>query len=145
MNTIVPTKEDLERSGIYAIVNQLGVFKYVGQTKNGFRGRWQDHIRDLRKGAHFNPHLQNCWNKYGEANFKFVILEICQIWELDEKEQYWIDHLDPECNVIRNLTEWYSYLANSTAEPSYRKEGESFFRPEWHLWVYGGHKKGDKR
>lgn len=141
MNTSIPKKEDLARAGIYAIVNQLGVFKYVGQTKNGFRGRWQDHIRSLRKGTHFNPHLQSAWNKYGEANFKFVILEVCQICELDEKEQYWIDKLNPECNLIRIIAEGPYRGPTPAAELSYRKEGESFFRPKWHLWVYGGHKK----
>lgn len=138
MNTIVPTKQQLEQIGIYAIVNQLGVFKYVGQTKISFKARWQGHLRDLRRNRHPNAYLQNSWNTHGD--FQFVILECCQISELDEREQYWIDELNPECNVIRIISEGPYRYTTSAAELSYRKEGESFFRPKWHLWVYGGHK-----
>ena len=44
-----------------------------------FGDRWDCHKAQLRGNYHDNPHLQNSWNKYGEENFKFEILEICNI------------------------------------------------------------------
>jgi len=35
--------------------------------------------------------LQKSWNKYGENNFVFKIIEYCSIENLDNREQYWID------------------------------------------------------
>lgn len=34
---------------------------YVGRASN-FRARWQDHLRDLKKGTHSNPHMQRVYN-----------------------------------------------------------------------------------
>jgi hypothetical protein len=84
------------------------------------------------------------WNKYGERNFNFRILEFCQIRDLDEREQYWIDTLNPECNIIRNIAEWHAYYADDDPNDGYIKTGESFMRPRWHLRVYGSQKNPGK-
>lgn len=63
---------------------------YIGQTKNR-RKRWDEHRYDLRRGIHHSIHLQMAWNKYGEENFKFSVLEQCTPEESDERERYWID------------------------------------------------------
>lgn len=47
----------------------------------------------LKNNKHHNTHLQKDFNKYGKNNFKFHILEFCNIEELEEKEQYWISKL----------------------------------------------------
>ena len=47
---------------------------YIGQTKN-FKKRISGHKHLLNKNKHENPHLQNSWNKYGEENFKFEIID----------------------------------------------------------------------
>ena len=44
-------------------------------------------------GIHGNIHLQHAWNKYGEDNFEFSIIEECDIELLDEREIFWIDKL----------------------------------------------------
>ncbi len=49
------------------------------------------HLGLLRKNIHPNNHLQKSWNKYGEDNFIFYILEICNDDELDELEIHYID------------------------------------------------------
>jgi hypothetical protein len=39
--------------------------------------------------------LQNAWNKYGEDNFYFSVLELVPDKDkLIEREQYWIDKLN---------------------------------------------------
>lgn len=63
-----------------------------GSSKNVFN-RWQQHLRDLRSNKHYNPYFQATWNKYGEENFIFEIIEECENNEkiLEETEQKWLD------------------------------------------------------
>lgn len=80
--------------GIYAICSKLNNRIYVGKTahKKGFFGRWSDHRETLRKNNHYNPHLQNSYNKYGESNFCIQILEECSdSANLSERENFWIN------------------------------------------------------
>lgn len=77
---------------IYAIVNTVNDKKCIGSTKN-FKRRCIDHRSALRHKRHCNSHLQNAWNKHGEDNFQFIIIENCKLDELIEKEGYWIEKL----------------------------------------------------
>ena len=82
-----------EISCIYEIKNIINQHRYIGQTKN-FYTRKRKHMNDLKKNKHKNDYLQNAWNKYGEKNFEFNIIEICDILDLDEKEIYWINYFN---------------------------------------------------
>jgi hypothetical protein len=46
----------------------------------------------LRNNIHDNNHLQNSFNKSGEKNFKFEIIEECNENLLIEKENFYITH-----------------------------------------------------
>ncbi len=59
--------------GIYRIINKVNDKRYIGSTNNFEKG-WKDRLRTLKKGKHHNPHLQRAWNKYGEKNFVFEIV-----------------------------------------------------------------------
>ena len=62
-------------SGIYTIANKVTGKMYIGESLDIYR-RWHDeHILQLRKNRHYNKELQNDFNKYGEENFEFEILE----------------------------------------------------------------------
>ena len=76
--------------GIYSIENIVNNKKYIGQSIN-INNRWCHHRVDLNNGTHANCYLQKSWNKYGEQNFKFEILEECSKDKLDERERYYID------------------------------------------------------
>lgn len=62
-------------AGIYKIQNLVNGKTYVGSTRNKICYRWYCHKKTLRKNTHRNIRLQRAWNKYGESNFKFEILE----------------------------------------------------------------------
>ncbi len=71
--------------GIYAIVNLKTGDRYVGQSVN-IEKRWVGHRSDLRAGKSHSHPLQEAWNYYGEANFRFQILEECISERLEELE-----------------------------------------------------------
>lgn len=76
--------------GIYKIVNLINGHVYVGQTKEKFQRRYWLHRWKLRNGTHDNLYLQRAWNKYGEDNFSFIVIEVLPIDKIDEREKYWI-------------------------------------------------------
>ena len=90
--------QDLKISGIYCIINIKNSKKYIGSSKN-IRQRLWVHRAELRHNKHENSHLQNAWNKYGEHNFDYYILEKCEESLLLEKEQLYIDTINPEYNM----------------------------------------------
>lgn len=84
---------------IYQIQNKINGHIYVGSAVN-FNNRKQTHLRHLRRGTHHSFALQNAYNKYGEENFCFSILEeVDDISVLILKEQKWLDQLKPEYNM----------------------------------------------
>lgn len=76
--------------GIYKIENIVNNKVYIGQSINIYE-RWLAHKRDLRNNKHHNYYLQNSYNKYGENNFTFEIIETCKEEVLSEREFYWIN------------------------------------------------------
>lgn len=81
------------KSGIYQIRNTVNRKVYIGQSKN-VELRYKQHFSELARGVHGNQHLQNAFWKYGKDSFEFSVLELCPIELLDEREIYWISHLN---------------------------------------------------
>ena len=80
------SNKDIEKSGIYAIVNPNGKI-YIGST-NKFKRRFYQY-----KGMHEKKQhkLYNSFLKYGVQNHKFIILECCDFEKLYERERYYGD------------------------------------------------------
>ena len=78
------------RIGIYGIRNLINGKIYVGKTGMNFGDRWDSHRSLLNNGKHDNPHLQRAWDKYGQDNFEFIVIEDCSIDELSDREKYYI-------------------------------------------------------
>ena len=79
-------------SCIYKIICKNNNKFYIGSSVNINR-RLKDHIRLLNKNKHNNIHLQRAWNKYGEQNFRFEIIEtVNDINQLLIKEKWWIEN-----------------------------------------------------
>lgn len=83
--------------GIYYIQNTVTKQFYIGQSIN-LKLRLKTHFNLLRKNEHYNKHMQNSFNKYGEDNFKSGILQYCDKSELDELEIHYIDSYDARKN-----------------------------------------------
>lgn len=62
-------------SGIYTIINRVNGRIYIGESLDIYRRWHKEHMPQLRKNIHNNKELQNDFNKYGEENFSFEILE----------------------------------------------------------------------
>lgn len=76
--------------GIYCIINIVNKKRYIGSSKD-IKYRFYYHKYQLYKGIHFNDHLQKSWDKYGEDNFIFHKLSICNEADLLTVEQYYIN------------------------------------------------------
>ena len=75
-------------SCIYKI--EVKNYVYIGSTAI-FSKRKYEHFWKLKKNIHPNQILQNIFNKYGEKEFIFSIVEEIEINKLIETEQKYID------------------------------------------------------
>lgn len=71
--------------GIYQITNKINNKVYIGRSSDIDR-RWKEHIRQLNKGIHNNQGLQSDWNTYGESNFTFEVVKLCNEKDLKYEE-----------------------------------------------------------
>lgn len=87
--------------GVYQIRNIINNNIYIGSSIS-IKKRFSAHKNDLRKNQHYNSHLQRAWNKYGEENFEFNIIEN-SIYpeERLQRENYYIRVCKPEYNNIK--------------------------------------------
>ncbi len=82
------------KSGIYCIKNLVNNKVYVGRAVD-FKGRFYKHKWGLNKNISDSQYLQNAWNKYGEGNFEFILLEyVKDLKDLRNREQEWTDLLE---------------------------------------------------
>lgn len=90
--------------GIYKITNIINNKVYIGSSKDIYK-RWLQHKNHLNQHTHRNRFLQFAWDKYGERNFLFEIIEICNENDLFINEQKWYDYYNSgDCNFGYNLS-----------------------------------------
>lgn len=75
--------------GIYCIENIHNHKKWIGYSCD-MRRRWWEHRYDLKNNQD-SEFLQNDYNIFGVENFNYYIIEECEISELKDREQYYID------------------------------------------------------
>lgn len=96
------TDEFPSTTGVYGIrfLNSENDKVYIGSAskagskriyENGFHHRWDRHLSKLRLQKHHSPKLQNAYNKYGEENLVFFIIEECFPEVCVGREQFYID------------------------------------------------------
>lgn len=84
-------------TGVYAIRNKINTKLYIGSGAVSVAQRFAQHKSSLRNNKHYSGHLQQAWNKYGEENFEFIVVEECVPEDCLILEQYYIDYYDV-CN-----------------------------------------------
>jgi len=98
---------------IYKIRNLVNNNLYIGSTRRPKYKRKYEHFSRLRNNKHYNNHLQNVFNKHGESNFIFEILEKVPFSketnneeinkELVKREFYFVKLLNPEYNIKKDI------------------------------------------
>jgi len=101
--------------GIYCIENMSNKRKYIGYSVN-IKRRFSAHIGDLRRNRHANQFLQNSYNKNGEENFKFYVIEECPKSELFVREQFYIKFFSSKIPFGYNLTDGGSGSLNPSED-----------------------------
>lgn len=86
--------------GIYKITNLLNNKFYIGSSCD-IRARKYLHFSMLKNNKHHSPILQRVYNKYGKKYLSFEIIEECDVENLIEREQYYLDSLKPEYNICK--------------------------------------------
>lgn len=86
--------------GIYKIINKINEDCYIGSSIN-LKNREFRHLRDLKNNNHHSVILQRAVEKYGIENFQFEIVEECLKSELLNREQYYLDTLNPKYNICK--------------------------------------------
>lgn len=77
---------------VYRICHISDGHAYIGSAKDIEQRRYW-HLTALRGGYHQNVHLQRAWNKYGEQEFVFDVIEEVPGSQEDllAREQLWLD------------------------------------------------------
>lgn len=105
-------------SGIYQIQSKRNGKSYIGSAVNIEQRILRAHFLDLRKKGHYNPRIQNHVNKYGIDDLDIFILEFCPEDRLLEREQFWLNELQPEFNICKRAD---SRLGVKLSEETKRK------------------------
>jgi len=103
--------------GVYRISfrNDDGHF-YIGSSVNVSDRRYR-HLVALKKQKHNNPILQRIYNKHGENNLVFETIEtVADATILAQREQFYIDCLRPNINILKNAYNLLGYKHTDEAK-----------------------------
>lgn len=84
-------KKHNKKAGIYCILFSQDGKKYIGSSRDVYE-RCCRHKTKLRQNIHDNKYLQNYWNLFGEKEFRFLIIELCDVKSLLVQEEKWFKH-----------------------------------------------------
>lgn len=108
--------ENRNKSGVYRWINNLNVNTYVGSGAD-LAKRIGDYYNQSELVRNPRP-IHLALLKYGHTNFTLEILEYCSKDILIEREQYYLDLLNPEYNILKHA---YSLLGYKHSEENIAK------------------------
>ena len=91
--------ENKGKSGIYRWINKLNNKTYVGSGLN-LSKRVGEYYSKSELTRNYRP-IHAALLKYGYENFILEILEYCEADKLVVREQYYLNNLNPEYNVLK--------------------------------------------
>lgn len=93
-------KDNKNKSGIYKWTNKLTNDIYVGQSIN-LAKRFIKYFNVNYLKDRETLVISRALIKYGYSNFSLEILEYCDVVDLNVREQYYIDTLNPKYNTLK--------------------------------------------
>lgn len=137
----VKTQPSLRSCGVYAIRHRDSGRLYVGSTSrpSGMVTRLSEHRSKLSCGKHANRQLQLAFSKYGANAFDFLVIEYCAADVAKDREQHWLDKLQPFSDGYNVLTNVQDYRPRSAATRAAMSEKASKpYELEFNGEVYSG-------
>lgn len=136
-------EENSGKSGIYLWYNRKNGKSYIGQSinlgdkKKGRLIRYY-HNSYLNSNSRGESKIRLALIKYGHDNFSLAILEYCPTSLLDEREQFWIDLISPEYNILTFVksSRGYKHTIESIQKmrgprPNYKPSPEHLEKLAW--------------
>ena len=108
--------DNRKKVGVYIWVNNVNGNKYVGSSVSlSVRMYTYYSLRSLAKS---NRPIDRALLKYGFSKFSLYILEYCTSENVLEREQYYLDKIQPEYNIVENAgsTLGYKHTEDSLAK-----------------------------
>lgn len=68
--------------------------------------------------------------KYGHSSFSLTILEYCEKSKLNEREQFYLDNLEPDYNILKNAASFLGYIPTEEAKAKISKALKGINRSE---------------
>lgn len=118
-------KENRSKSGVYCWVNKVNGYKYIGSSNNLYR-RLLQYFNTEYLLKHDNMVICRALLKHGYSNFDLDILEYCDSKDLLKREQYYIDLMNPEYNILKKAGSLlgFKHREETIAKMSISKAGE---------------------
>jgi hypothetical protein len=95
-----------DKAGIYIFVNKVNKKFYIGKS-NDLLTRVKSYTKNTLDANFSNSKIFKAINKYGFNNFAFSIIEYCPIEKLRDREQHYIDMMQPQYNIRRKTLKEY--------------------------------------
>ena len=93
-------EENKGKSGIYMFTNKETKDFYTGQSRNLYN-RFLNYFNPAYLKRERNSRIGRALLKYDYSNFSLSILEYCDKADLNSREQYYIDKLNPIYNILK--------------------------------------------
>jgi group I intron endonuclease len=128
-------------SGIYIIKTSIDNRVYVGSTKD-IAQRRREHICKLKSNKHHNKQLQQLVKDNGISIISIEVLELCLESELIAREQYYIDTIPNQFNVLPNAGSLLGFKFTDESKSKMSKSGKGKKFSEDHKRKIGAAHKG---
>lgn len=113
-------KQNKNKSGIYLWINVINNKKYIGSSIDLSRRFKEYYNKNYISKVKRNFPIHAALLKYDYSNFKLEILEYCDKFNLREREQYYMDILKPEYNVLKIAGSRLGFKHNESTKKLFR-------------------------
>lgn len=95
-------KDQKDKSGVYCLINNINGHDYVGSSVN-LASRMKNYLNNsfLKGNKNANMPVVKALLKYGQSNFTLLILEHVEPQTLNIRETFYITHVTPYYNVLK--------------------------------------------